>query len=125
MYMLNRTRPALLVTVFFVLATTLPVRSAPPIDCNCVTNLPGLTVTCPGVVPDLCALAANCFGTNMMPGSCTQNFPPGMTFTAGNSTTTPPVQDLQSNYFSCAAPFTVLPQVPPPPLTVVCPTNKT
>ena len=93
-----------------------------PLDCNCVTNL---TVTCPGVVPDLCALFAPCFGTNMMPGSCIQNFPPGMQFPVGTYLINLTVQDMQSNYFSCGVPFTVLPQVPTPPLTVVCPTNKT
>lgn len=93
-----------------------------PLDCNCITNI---TVTCPGVVPDLCAMFSGCFTTNIMPGSCTQSFPPGMTFGAGNYSISLTVQDLQSNYFSCPVQFTVLPQVPAPPLTVVCPTNKT
>ncbi|MEO6183259.1 MAG: hypothetical protein ABIP71_09220, partial [Verrucomicrobiota bacterium] len=93
-----------------------------PLDCNCVTNI---TITCPGVVPDLCALFAPCFGTNMMPGSCIQSFPPAYQFSVGNYSINLTVQDLQSNYFSCAVQFTVLPQVPAPPLTAVCPTNKT
>lgn len=97
-------------------------NSPTPLDCNCVTNI---TVTCPAVVPDLCALFAPCFGTNMMPGSCTQNFPPGMQFPAGNYVLNLAVQDWQSNYISCPVQFTVLPPVPEPPLTVICPTNKT
>lgn len=120
-----RTLPVWLGSALLSLATAFPVRSADPVDCNCVTNLPGLTVTCPGVVPDLCVLAASCFGTNMMPGSCVQNFPPGTQFPAGSYLLNLQVQDWQSNYFNCVVPFTVLPQAPPPPLTVVCPTNKT
>lgn len=92
------------------------------LDCNCITNI---TVTCPGVVPDLCALFSPCFGTNMMPGSCIQNFPPGYQFSAGTYTLNLIVQDLQSNNVNCSVQFTVLPPAIPPPLTVVCPTNKT
>jgi hypothetical protein len=36
-------------------------NSPTALDCSCVTNL---TVTCPGVVPDLCVMFAPCFGTN-------------------------------------------------------------
>ncbi len=94
----------------------------PPINCNCLTNV---TVTCPGFVPDLCVQAANCFGTNLLPGSCTQNFPAGLPLNAGTYPLTLQVMDLQSNVYNCTVTFTVLPQTPPPPLTVVCPTNKT
>lgn len=48
-----------------------------------------------------------------------------MTFGVGSYSINLTVQDLQSNYVSCAVQLTVLPQVPTPPLTVVCPTNKT
>ena len=91
------------------------------IDCNCLTNV---TVTCPGFVPDLCVMAANCFGTNVLPGSCTQNFPPGMQLVAGTYPLTLQVMDLQSNLYNCTISFIVLPQVPTPGLSVVCPTNK-
>ncbi len=93
-----------------------------PLNCNCLTNI---TVTCPGIVPDLCALFAPCFTTNMLPGSCTQSFPPGMQFPVGNYSINLTVQSLQSNYYSCAVQFTVLPPVPVTNLTVACPTNKT
>ncbi len=99
------------------------VSNAPvTINCNCLTNL---TLTCPAVVPDLCALAVNCFGTNMIPGSCTQNFPPGFPLSVGTYVLNVVVTDWQSNNVSCAVTITVLPQVPTPPLTVICPTNKT
>ncbi len=97
-------------------------NSSSGLDCNCFTNL---TLTCPANVPDFCALAANCFGTNMIPGSCTQNFPPGMPLTAGSYPIFVQVLDLQSNAFNCIVNVTVQPPVPAPPLTVVCPTNKT
>ena len=97
----------------------------PPVNYNCLTNQPGLTVTCPGYVPDLCALAAPCFSTNYIPGSCTQNFPPGFLLSVGSYSLTLQVQDLSSNVFNYAVPFVVLAQVPTPNLTVMCPTNKT
>ena len=81
-------------------------------------------MTCPGFVPDLCALAVNCFNTNYMPGSCIQGFPPGMQFVAGSYVINLQVMDLQSNVYNCAVPFVVNPVVPPPGLTVVCPTNS-
>ena len=104
--------------VILNLLTNAPV----PLDCNCLTNI---TVTCPGIVPDLCALFAPCFGTNLLPGSCTQSFPPGMQFPVGNYFINLTVQDSQSNYFSCPVPFTVLPPAPVTNLTVACPANKT
>lgn len=97
-------------------------NSPTALDCSCLTNI---TLTCPANVPDLCALATSCFGTNMIPGSCTQNFPPGMPLTAGTYPVNVQVLDLQSNYFNCVVTITVLPPAPAPPLTVVCPTNKT
>lgn len=99
--------------------------AVPPVDYNCLTNQPGLSMTCPGYVPDLCALAANCASTNYLPGSCTQGFPPGMPLVAGNYSLSLQVMDLQSNVFNYAVPFNVLPQVPPPGLSVTCPMDKT
>lgn len=99
------------------------VSNAPtPINCSCITNI---TVTCPAVRPDLCALFANCFTTNMLPGSCVQNLPPGMPVSVGTYVINLQVMDLQSNAFSCPVTFTVNPPTPAPPLTVLCPTNKT
>lgn len=97
-------------------------NSPTALDCSCFTNI---TLTCPASVPDLCALAVNCFGTNMIPGSCTQNFPPGMPLSAGTYPINVQVLDLQSNYFNCVVTITVMAPVPAPPLTVICPTNKT
>jgi hypothetical protein len=48
-----------------------------------------------------------------------------MQLNAGTYPLTLQVMDLQSNIYNCTITFTVLPQSPPPPLTVVCPTNKT
>jgi len=104
--------------VFLNLVSNTPV----PLDCNCLTNI---TVTCPATVPDLCAQFAHCFGTNMLPGSCTQNFPPGMQFPVGTYLLTLQVLDMQSNAYSCNVSFTVYPPVPTTNLTVICPTNKT
>ncbi|MCU0770800.1 MAG: HYR domain-containing protein [Verrucomicrobia bacterium] len=93
-----------------------------PLLCGCLTNI---TVTCPAVLPDLCALATNCFTTNMLPGSCTQNLPPGMPVSVGTYVLNLQVLDLQSNAFSCPVTFTVVPPSNAPPLTVLCSTNKT
>lgn len=99
------------------------VSNAPtPIDCACATNI---NLTCPAVLPDLCATLTNCFTTNMLPGSCVQNFPPGMPLTVGTYMVNLQVQDLQSNAFSCLVTINVNPPPNPPPLTVICPTNKT
>src|SRR4051794_31955970 len=91
----------LFVALLAVFVTSAQAAPTPPVDCDCVTNLPGLTVTCPGPVPDLCALATNCFSTNMLPGSCTQNFPPGFQLPVGSYLLNLTVMDLQSNNFSC------------------------
>ena len=121
-----RTKLAQLVSVLLFVTASFPARAVePPVDCNCLTNLPGLQVTCPGYVPDLCALATNCFTTNMLAGSCTQNFPPGMQLPVGTYSLGLQVMDLQSNVFNCPVTFTVDPPVPMTNLTVVCPTNKT
>ena len=93
-----------------------------PINCNCATNI---NLTCPAVLPDLCATLTNCFTTNMLPGSCVQNFPPGMPLSVGVFVVNLQVQDLQSNAFSCAVTIRVSPPSNAPPLTVICPTNKT
>ena len=100
------------------------LSNSPPttLNCSCLTNI---TVTCPAVVPDFCAMFASCFGTNYMPGSCTQNFPPGMQFSVGTYPLTVQVMDLQSNVYNCTISFIVQAQTPPPPLMVSCPTNKT
>ena len=98
---------------------------APPLDCSCLTNLPGLNVTCPGIVPDLCALATNCLSTNYLAGSCIQNFPPGLQLNPGTYPLTIQAMDLQSNTYSCTVAFVVSPPVPTPKLTLLCPTNKT
>ena len=122
--MKNRMHSALIGLMLVAAFTNFPSLAASPVDCNCLTNLPGLQVTCPGNVPDLCALAVNCFNTNYMPGSCTQNFPPGMQFAAGTYPLTLQVMDLQSNVYNCTVSFVVNPVMPPPGLTVTCPTNS-
>jgi len=39
----------------------------PPVDCNCLTNLPVFHVNgCIGIVPDLCSIATNCFSSNVV-----------------------------------------------------------
>ena len=48
-----------------------------------------------------------------------------MQFGVGTYPLTLQVMDLQSNVYNCTISFVVLAQVPAPPLTVVCPTNKT
>ncbi len=101
------------------------ISGPPPIDCGCVSNLPALQATCPGTVPDLCAIATNCFSTNMLPGSCTQGIAPGAQYPVGTYILNFQVLNLQSNAVSCAVPFVVSPPVPTPKLTVTCPTNKT
>jgi hypothetical protein len=99
------------------------VSNAPtPLDCNCLTNV---ILTCPAVVPDLCAMFSSCFTTNMLPGSCTQNFPPGMPLSVGTYPLQLQVMDLQSNTVSCIVTIDVLPPAPATPLTLACPTNKT
>jgi hypothetical protein len=103
----------------------LSIRAADPVDCNCVINLPAITVTCPAVVPDLCVIATNCFGTNLLPGSCLQNPPPGMPVSVGTNMVSLVVSDTLGNPFFCLVPFVVRPPDPAPPLTLACPTNKT
>jgi hypothetical protein len=93
-----------------------------PIDCACITNI---ILTCPAVIPDLCATLTNCFTTNMLPGSCTQNLAPGMPLTVGTYTVFLSVSDTSSNVVSCPVTIIVNPPTNAPPLTVICPTNKT
>jgi hypothetical protein len=112
-----------LVTVLVPCVTS--AQSPPPIDCGCMSNLPPLHVTCPGIVPDLCALATNCASTNLLAGSCVQNMAPGMPLVVGNYLLQINYMDLQSNSFACAVPFIVDPPVPAPKLTLSCSSNKT
>jgi hypothetical protein len=95
------------------------------VDCNCLANLPGLqTNGCPAYVPDLCALAANCFGTNMLPGSCLQNPPPNSLAGPGTNVISLMVMDQQSNMVFCAVDFVVTPP-PNPTLSLTCSPAKT
>jgi len=100
-------------------------NAPPPLDYHCFTNLPNWTVTCPAHVPDLCALAASCFSSNHLAGSCIQNIPPGAQLSVGSYPLTLQVQDLQSNVYNYTVTFTVVPPMSGTNLIVVCPTNKT
>ena len=122
--MSHRTKSVLL---GLLLPFTSPPRAeaASPIDCNCMSNLPALQVTCPGIVPDLCAIATNCFSTNLLAGSCIQTLAPGMQLVVGNYVIQLNVMDVQSNSYSCAVPFTVVPPMPAPSLTLSCAPDKT
>ncbi len=97
----------------------------PPLNLSCLTNQPGLSMTCPGYMPDLCALAQNCFSSNYIPGSCIQGIPPGAPLSVGSYTNNFQVMDLQSNIYNFAVPIVVLPPLQVTNLNVVCPTNKT
>jgi hypothetical protein len=81
--MLLRNQPLLLAAAPAALSSAGRVEAAPRIDCNCVTNPPRPAVLGPGAAPGLRARTAYCFGTDMMPGSGTQSFPPGMQLDAG------------------------------------------
>ena len=97
----------------------------PPVDCECLANLPGLiTNGCPAYIPDLCALGANCFSTNMLPGSCVQNPPAGWPAGPGTNLISLMVMDLQSNVVFCQVAFVVTPP-PEPFLSLVCVSAKT
>src|SRR5579859_3618372 len=102
------------IAFWITLALSFSASSQSPIDCNCVTNLPALqTNNCPAHIPDLCSLAANCFGTNMLPGSCVQNIPAGSLAGPGTNNLVLAVQDSQSNFVFCLVSFIVIP--PPNP----------
>jgi hypothetical protein len=97
----------------------------PAVDCACLANLPGLqTNGCPAYVPDLCALATNCFTTNMLPGSCVQNPPAGSLAGPGTNSITLMVMDKQTNSVFCTVNFIVIPP-PNPVLSLICVSNKT
>jgi hypothetical protein len=95
------------------------------VDCNCLAKLPGLVTNgCPAYVPDLCALATNCFTTNMLPGSCVQNPPAGSLAGPGVNNIFLMVMDTQSNMVFCQVAFVVIPP-PNPVLSLICASNKT
>jgi hypothetical protein len=99
----------------------------PPVDCNCVTNLPALqTNGCQGIVPDLCLLATNCFSPAVIigsPGYCSQSPPPDTIVGPGTTSLLFTVMDSQSNTVQCVVPFTVNP--PPSSFSLICVSNKT
>jgi len=101
------------------------MEAAPPVDCDCVSNLPALQIACPGIVPDLCAIATHCFSTNVLAGSCNQVPPPGVTMRVGTNFIVLNVLDPQGNLFQCLVPFIVTAPLPPPGLTLACSSNKT
>lgn len=77
-------------------------------------------------MPDLCALATNCFSTNVVigaPGYCLQNIPPGTPAAVGTNIIFFTVVDAQSNSTTCQVEFIVV--QPPNPTLSLLSTNKT
>src|ERR1035437_7561938 len=101
------------------------VTNSAAVDCNCVANLPRLqTNGCPAYVPDLCALAANCFSTNTPPGPSPQTPPAGSLAGPGTNNISLMVMDTQSNMVFCQVAFIVIPPSNPK-LYLTCSPAKT
>ena len=122
----------ILVVILAALALLAPNRgqaqSVPPVDCNCVAKLQALrTNACLAYVPDLCALATNCFSpfvVNGSPGYCNQTPPPGTLVGPGITYITFTVTDSLGTSAQCLVPFTVTPAAGCL-FTLLCATNKT
>ena len=102
-------------------SASIHANASPPVDCNCLTNLPVFQVNgCIGIVPDLCSIATNCYSTNVV--NCSQS--PGPYTPVGPGIT--PIQftvtDSSSNTAQCFVDFVVT--APPANLSLACSSNK-
>ena len=117
----------LLLLPVLVLAGARSHAQAPAVDCNCVLKLAALrTNACQAFVPDLCALATNCFSTNVVigsPGYCSQTPTAGTPVGPGTTSITLTVMDNAGTIAQCVVPFTVTGTACN--FTLLCATNKT
>src|SRR5271169_2195011 len=104
---------ALLAAISYSSAGHLPAQSVPPVDCRCVAKLQALqTNACQAIVPDLCAIATNCYSPLVIvgsPGYCNQTPPAGTLVGPGTTYIFFTVTDSQGTSAQCVVPFTVTP----------------
>jgi hypothetical protein len=99
------------------------------LDCNCLLKLPGLqTNACQAVVPDLCAVATNCYRSTLVPPSplsCSQSPTPGTVVGPGTTSITFTITDLATGQSAfCKVNFVVSP-LPACAFTLLCASNQT
>ncbi len=99
------------------------------LDCNCLLKLPGLqTNACQALVPDLCAVATNCYRSTLVPPpplTCSQSPAPGTPVGPGTTSITFTITDPGTGQqASCLVNFVVNP-LPACTFTLLCATNQT
>jgi len=100
-------------------------------DCACLAQQPGLHVTnCQATIPDLCAVATNCFRGTVVPPpplppyQCNQNPPAGTPVGPGNHSITVTIQVAGQAPIQCLVTFQVTAPITGP-FSLQCAPNKT
>ena len=104
---------AALVSVTILVLAFATRAATPTVDCGCLSNLPALYTTSPGIVPDLGILGTNCFSTNVLAdpslGFYNQTPFPGTWVSCGTNLIQLTVIDTNHNFTTCTVPFVVMP----------------
>lgn len=115
----------------FLLTTLLPARAQLVLDCACLAQQPGMTVTnCVATIPDICAVVTNCIRSTVQPPppiqiiQCGQNPAVGTPVGPGTHIITVNILIAGLAPLQCSVPFTVVAPITGP-FGLQCAPNKT